>query len=58
MIDATLKLPGLHILVYCIPEKFVGTGFTSEVLGLRQKRCKPAPAGVSALGYRVFDAIR
>jgi hypothetical protein len=58
VIDASLKLPGLHVLVYCIPEKFVGTGFTSEVLGLRQRRRKPVPAGVTALGYRVFDAIR
>jgi hypothetical protein len=58
VIDASLKLPGLHVLVYCIPEKFVGRGFTSEVMGLKQERHTPTRAGVTALGYRVFDTIR
>jgi hypothetical protein len=37
VIDASLKLPALHVSVYCIPEEFVGTGFTSEVTAIEEK---------------------
>jgi len=56
MIGARLKLPSYTTIVYCIPEGFVGTGFTSEVIEAKMRR-KPAGAGLEAQSQTVRDAV-